>query len=117
MFCVSGFSSVGILFVVLQERVDLLRRQVDVKIVVRHHHRRAIAGAEADVRQKSKAAVGGGLAETDAEPLGQMRPYPVVSHHPTAHTVTEKENMLADRSAENLVVKGGDPVQFVRGHV
>ena len=45
------------------------RVEVAVQIVVDHHGRRVIAGAQADDRQQREAAVGGGFAEPDAEPL------------------------------------------------
>ena len=63
MCCVSGRSMTGMssYWYRSRMRVELLRRRGRVQVLVDHHRRAQVAGAEADDRQQREAVVGGGL--------------------------------------------------------
>src|SRR5450756_2258629 len=110
---VSGRSELRIL---LQDCVYLLRRQIAVKVVVHHHDRRAIAGAQANDGQQGESAIRGRFAQRDAQAGRHGVAHGLVAHDPTTHAVADEDHVPSHRLPEDQVVERRHAVQLGRGH-
>src|SRR3984885_14706043 len=76
-------------------------------VVIDHQHRAPVAGAEAADRQQREAAIGRGLAETDAELFANLVPDFLVTGEEARHAIADLDDVSTDRPAEDQVVESG----------
>src|SRR5580700_4130910 len=79
-----------------------------MSVVVDHQHRAPVAGSQAADRQQREAAIGRGLAETDAELLANLLPDLLVTGEEARHAIADLDDVSTDRPVEDQVVESGD---------
>ncbi|MCY1441347.1 hypothetical protein D9M71_576600 [compost metagenome] len=83
-------------------------------VVVDHQRRGVVAVAQAAHRQQGEAAVGGGLAEADAELLLDLSDDRLMAADVADHAVADADDVTADRLAEDLAIEGGHAFDVAR---
>ena len=85
---------------VLDERAHLFGRQAFVPVVIHHHDRRAVAGAEAFHFEQRERAAGVGLPRLDADRLAQFLGHTLGAAQRARQRAADVDHVLADRPGE-----------------